>query len=343
MNEASASDGIPTELFQNLKDDAVKVVHSTCQQIWKTKQWPQDWKRSVFIPTPKKGNAKECSNYRIIALISHAKKAMLKFSKPGFNDTWSESDTTEWLNWAELIHSTSSGSRMVLSSVQLFSCVRLFVTPWTAAACQALLCITNSQSLLKLTSIASVMSANHHSFCCPLLLLPSIFSSIRVLSKKSVLCIRWPKYWSFSFSISPSNEYSGLISFMIDWFDFLAIQRTLKSLLQNHSSKASILWCSAFFMVQLSHPYMTTGKHIALTRHVFVWKIMSLLFNMLPRLVIPFLPRSKCILISWPQSPSAVILEPKQIVSHCLHCFPIYLPWSDVTRWHDLSFWNVEF
>ena len=148
--------------------------------------------------------------------------------------------------------------------------------------------------------------------CCPLLLPPSVFPSIRVFSNESVLHIRWPKDWSFSFSISPSNEYSGLISFTIDWLDLLSVQRTLKSLLQHHSSKASILQCSAFFMVQLSHPYMTTGKTTALTRQTFVGKVMSLLFNMLSRLVIAFLPRSKCLLISWLQSPSAVILEPQK-------------------------------
>ena len=152
------------------------------------------------------------------------------------------------------------------------------------------------------------MSSNHLILCHPLLLLPSIFPSIRVFSNVSVLHIRWPKYWSFS--ISPSNEYSGLISFRMDWFYLLAVQGTFKSLLQHHSSKASILWSSAFFTVQLSHPYMTTGKTIALTRHTFVGKVMSLLFNMLSRLVITFLPRSKRLLISWLQSPSAVILEP---------------------------------
>ena len=149
----------------------------------------------------------------------------------------------------------------------------------------------------------------------PLLLLPSIPPSIRVFSNESTLHARWPKYWSFSFSISPSNEYSGLNSFRMDWLDLLAVQGTLKSLLQHHSSRASILWCSAFFTVQLSHPYMTTGKSIALTRRTFVGKVMSLLFNMLSRLVITFLPRSKCLLISWLQSPSAVILELKKIKS----------------------------
>src|SRR5574337_157126 len=155
-------------------------------------------------------------------------------------------------------------------------------------------------------STESVMPSNHLILCCPLLLLPSIFPSIRVFSNESVLHIRWPKDWSFSFNISPSNEYSGLISFMMDWLDLLAVQGTLKSLLQNHSSKASILWHSAFFIVQLSHSYMTTGKTIALTRQTFVGKIISLLFNMVSKLVIAFLPRSKCLLISCLQSPSAV-------------------------------------
>ena len=179
---------------------------------------------------------------------------------------------------------------------------------------------------------------------CPFPLLPSMFPSIRVLPNESVPHIRWPKNWSFSFSINPSNEYSGLISFRMDWLDLLAVQGTLKSLLQHHSSKASILQCSIFFIVQLSHPYMTTGKNIALTRWTFVGKAMSLLFNMVSRLVITLLPRSKHLLISWLQSPSAVILEPpKNKVSHCFHCFLIYLPWSDGTRCHDLHFLNIEF
>ena len=160
------------------------------------------------------------------------------------------------------------------------------VTPWTVAH-QVFLSIANSWSLLKLMSIESVMPSNHLMLCCPLLLPPSIFPSIRVFSNESVLHIRWPKYWSFSFSISPSNECSGLISFRIDWLDLLAVHGTLKSLLQHHSSKASILWHSAFFMVQLSHPYMTTGKTIALTRRTFVGKVMSLLFNMLSRANLP--------------------------------------------------------
>ena len=159
------------------------------------------------------------------------------------------------------------------------------------------------------------MPSNHLNLCSLLLLLPSIFPSIRVFSNESALCIRWPKYWSFSFNISPSNEYSGLISFRMDWLDLLTVQRTLKSLLQHHSSVASILWHSAFFIVQFSHAYMTTGKIITLTRWTFVGKVMSLLLNMLSKWVITFLPRSKCLLISWLQSPSAVILESPKIKS----------------------------
>ena len=174
----------------------------------------------------------------------------------------------------------------------MLSRVQPFAIPWTAAR-QASLCITNSRSLLKLMSIEFVMPSNHLTLCCPLLPLPSIFLSIRVFSNESVLYIRWPKCWIFSFSISPSNEYSGLISFRMDWLDLLAVQGTLKSLLQHHSSKASILWCSALFIVQLSHPYMTPGETIALTRWTFAGKVMSLLFNMLSKLVIAFLPRSK--------------------------------------------------
>ena len=187
------------------------------------------------------------------------------------------------------------------------------------------------------------MPSNYLILCCPLLLLPSIYRSIRVFSNESVLHIRRPKYWSFSFNISPSNEYSGLISFRMDWLDLLAVQGTCKSFLQHHSSKASILLHSAFFIVQLSHPYMTTGKTIALTRRTSVGKVMSLLFfflicialyfcvcvifNMLSSLVIIFFPRSKSLLISWLQSPSSLTLEPQQIkVSHCFHCFSIYLP-----------------
>ena len=182
------------------------------------------------------------------------------------------------------------------SSVQSLSHIQLFVTPWTEAS-QAPLSITNSQSPPKLMSIESLMPSNHLILCRPLLLLPSVFPSIRVFSNESALCIRWPKYWSFSFSISPSNEYAGLISFRVDWLDLLAVQGILKSLLQHHRSKASILQHSAFFIVQLSHPYMATGKAIDLTRRNFVSKVMSLLFNMLSQLVITFLPRSKRLLI----------------------------------------------
>ena len=197
------------------------------------------------------------------------------------------------------------------SSVQSLSRVQLFVTPWITAR-QASLSLTSSWSLLKLMPSKSVMPSSHLILCRPLLLLPPIPLSIRVFSNESTLLMRWPKYWSFSFSISPSNEHPGLISFRMDWLDLLVVQGSLKSLFQYHSSKASILQCSAFFIVQLSHPYMTTGKTVALTRQTFVGKVKSLLFNMLSRLVITFLPRSKRLLISWLQSPSAVILEAKK-------------------------------
>ena len=187
-------------------------------------------------------------------------------------------------------------------------------TPWIAAR-QASRSITSSQSLCKFTPIDLVMPSSHLILCRPLLLLPPIPPSIKVFSSESPLCIRWPKYWSFSFSISPSNEHPGLIAFRMDWLDLLAVQGNLKSLLQHHCSKASIFRRSAFFTVQLSHPFMTTGTTTALTRWAFVGKVMSLLFNMLPWLVIDFLPRSKRLLISWLQSPSAVILEPKKIKS----------------------------
>ena len=176
----------------------------------------------------------------------------------------------------------------------------------------------------------------------PLLLLPIVFSSIRVFSNESVLRIRWPKYWSFSFSINPSNKYSGLISFRMDWLGLLAVQGTLKSLLQHHSSKASILWHSAFFIIQLSHPYMTTGKTIALTRRTFIVKVVSLLFNMLSRLVITFLPRSKCNFMAVVTTGSDFGAQNNK-VSHCFHCFPIYLPWDDGARCHDLGFLNAGF
>ena len=189
--------------------------------------------------------------------------------------------------------------------------------------------------------IESVMPSSHLILSCPLFLLPSVFPSIRVLSNESVLHIRWPKYWSNYFSFSPSNEYSGLISFRMDWFDILAVQGTLKNLLQ-HISKTSILRRSAFFTVQLSHPYMTTGKTIALTRRTLVGTVMSLLLNMLSRLVITFLPRSKHLLISWLQSPSAVILEPRKIKSDTVSTVSPSISHGDGTRCHDLSFLNVE-
>ena len=197
----------------------------------------------------------------------------------------------------------------LFSSVQSLSHVRLFVTPWTVT-CQASLSSTIFQSLLKLMSIESVMPSNHLILCRPLLLLPAIFPSISVFSNEAALCIRWSKYWSVSISLS--NEFSGLISFEIDWFDLLAVQGTLRSLLQHHSLKASILWCSTFIMVQLSDPYVTTGKTIALTRRTFVSKMMALLFKMLSRCVIAFLSRSKHLLISWLQSPSAWIWSPRK-------------------------------
>ena len=186
------------------------------------------------------------------------------------------------------------------------------------------------------------MPFSHLVLCHPLLFLAPIPPNIRVFSNESTFRMRWPKYWTFNFSISPSKEYPGLISFKMDWLDLLAVQGTLKSLLQHHNSKASILQHTAFFTVHLSHPYMTTGKPIGLTRWTFVSKVMSLILNMLSRLVISFLPRSKHLLISWLQSPSAVILEPPKIKSDTVSSFPIYFPWSDGTRCHDLRFLNVE-
>ena len=208
-------------------------------------------------------------------------------------------------------------------SVQSLSHVRLFVTRCTAA-CQASLSVTNSQSPPKPVSIELVMPSSHLILCRPLLLLPSIFPSIRVFPNESILHIRRPKYWSFSFNISPSNEQPGLISFRMDWLDLLAVQGTLKSLLQHHSSKASILWCSAFFMVQVSHLYMTAGETIAFYDFFYMdvcWQMIFLLFNLLSRFVIAFLPRSKHPLISWLKSPSAVILEPKKIKSVTVFIF----------------------
>ena len=197
-----------------------------------------------------------------------------------YQDTWAHNRVGHDL----VMMDQKQPKHLFICSVQSLNCVQLFVTPWTAAH-QASLSITNSRSLLKLMPIESVMPSNHLILCCPLLFLPSVLPSIRVFSNESALCIRWPKYWSFSFSIGPSNEYSGLTSFRMDWLDLLAVQVTLKSLLQHHSSKASILRRSAFFTVQLSHPYMTTGKTIALIRHSFVGKVRYLLFNMLSRWV----------------------------------------------------------
>ena len=229
-----------------------------------------------------------------------------KFLLPkGYRHLEQWTKATLWEDWSTQVQVLLGK----FSSAQSLSHVWLFATPWTAAH-QASLSIASSRSLRKLMSIESVMPSNHLILCRPLLLLPSIFPSISVFSNESALCNRWQKYWSFSFNISPCNEYSGLISFRMDWLDLLAVQGTLKNLLQHHSSKASILWCSAFFIVQLSHLYMTTGKTIALTRQTFVGKVMSLFFNMLSMLVITFLPRSKHLLISWLQSPSAVVLEP---------------------------------
>ena len=190
-------------------------------------------------------------------------------------------------------------------------------------------------------SIESVMPSSHLILCRPLLLLPPIPPSIRIFSNESTLHTRWPKYWSFSFNISPSNKHPGLISFRMDWLDLLAVQGTLKSLIQHHSLKASILRCSAFFTVQLSHPYMTTGKTIALTRWTFVGKVMSLLFNMLSRLVITFLPRSKRLFISWLQSPSEVILEPQKIKSDTVSTVSpsiSHVYWTSIiTQWEKSS------
>ena len=234
--------------------------------------------------------------------------------------------------WCSTVHGTLILNASC-SSVQLLSGVWLFATPW-ATAWQASLSITNSWSLRKLTSIELVIPSNHLILYRPLLLSSSIHPSIRVFSNELILPIRW-KYWSFSFSISPSNEYSGLISFRMDWLDLLAVQGTLKSLLQHHSSKASILQCSAFFMVQLSHPYMTTGKTIALTRQAFVGKVIcchsysskeQASFNFMAAITI-----------------CSDFGAQENRVCHAFHCLPIYLPWSDGTRCHDLSFLNVEF
>ena len=241
------------------------------------------------------------------------------------------------------IHYTSSKARG-RGTLQFSSVAQSCLTLWDPMDCSmpGPPSITNSWSLLKLMSIKSVMPSNHLILCRPLLLLPSIFSSIRVFSNESALHMRWPKYWSFSFNISPSDEHSGVISFRMDWWDPLAIQGTFKSLLQHHSSKASILRLSAFFTVQLLHPYMTTGKTIALTRWVFVGKVIYLLFNMLSRLVITFLPRWKHLNFMAAIPICSDFGACKNKVSHCFHHFPIYLPWSDGTGCHDLRFLNVE-
>ena len=240
-----------------------------------------------------------------------------------------------------MVFSTSTCNHQ-FSSVQSLSCVRLFATPWIAAR-QASLSIINSWSSLRLMPIESVMPSSHLILCYPLILLPPIPPSIRVFSNESTLHMRWPKYWSFSFRFIPSKEIPGLIFFRMDWLDLRAVQGTLKSLLQHHSSKAPILRRSAFFTVQLSHPYMTTGKTTALTRRTFVGKVMSLLLNILSRLVITFLPRSKCLLKNL-MAAVAICSDfgaPQNKVWHCFHCFPIYFPWNDGTRCHDLRFLNV--
>ena len=239
--------------------------------------------------------------------------------------------------WASDAKICAVFSSAIYTHICLHVCVYIYksvqfssLTQLCLRLCEPMDCSTpgplsiNSWSLLKFMPIESVMPSNHLILFCPLLLPPSIFPNIRVFSNELVLPIRWSKYWSFSFGIIPSNEHSGLTSFRMDWLDLLEVQGTLKSLLQHHGSKASILWHSAFFILQLSHPDTTTGKTIALTRQTFVDKLMSLLFNMLSRLVITFLPRSKLLLISWMQSPSAVILEPKK--NKVSHCFPIYWP-----------------
>ena len=253
-----------------------------------------------------------------------------------------KNDTNELIYKTNLQLPNGKGRRGELeyfvAAVQSLSHVRLFVTPWTAAH-QASLSFTISQSLLKLMSVESVMPPNHPVLRHPLLLLPAILPSIRVFSNELALCTRWPKHWSVSFSISPSSEYSGFVSFRIDWFDFLTVQGTLKSLFQHLSWKASVLQHSAFFTC-LSYLYVTTGKTIALTIQTFVGKVMSLLFKMLFRLIIAFLPRSKRLLISRLQSPSAVILEPKKINLSLFPLFFTYLPWSDGNGCHDLRFFE---
>ena len=252
-----------------------------------------------------------------------------------------------WEDWWLILQGKQSCQKcfsIQFSSVQSLSRVRLFATPWITAR-QASLAITISWSSLKLISIKSVMPSSYLVLCHPLFLLPPIPPSIRVFSIESTLRMRWPKYWSFSLNIIPSKEHPGLISFRMDWLDLLAVQGTVKDLLQHHSSKASVLWHSAFFTVQLSHPYMTTWKTIALTRRTFVGKVMSLLFNMLSRLVITFLPRSKRLLKNFM---AAVTIcsdfgAHKNKVWHCFHWFPIYFPRNDGTNAMIFVFWMLSF
>ena len=232
---------------------------------------------------------------------------------------------------------TSICQVMRLSSAQSLSCVRLFANPWASAG-QTFLLITNSRSLLKLMSIELVMPSNHLILCWSLLLTSSIFPSIRIFSNEAVLHIRWPNYWSFSFSISPSTKYSELIAFRMDSLDLLAVRGTLKILLQHQSSKASIHQCSAFFIVQISHPYMTTGKTTALTRWSFVGKVMSFLYNMLSGFVKSF-PKEQ---VSFNFMAAVTICRDSGAQNLVCHCVPIYLPWSDGTRCRDLSLLNVE-
>ena len=230
---------------------------------------------------------------------------------------------------------------VVIVVVQSFSHILLFEIP-RIAACQASLSFTISGSLLKLMSIESVMPSNHLIICLPLLLLPSIFPSIRVFSNELALHIRWPKYWSFSFSINPSKEYSKLFPLGVTWLISFQSKGPLRVFYCTTVQKDQFFGGQPSLWVQLSHPYMTTGKNIALTRQTLVTEVMSLIFNMLSRFIIAFLSRSKCLLISWLQSPSAVILEPKKIKYYCFHFFPFYLAWNDGTRCHD-HFLNIEF
>ena len=230
---------------------------------------------------------------------------------------------------------------LLVAVVQLLNHVQLFVTPWTSV-CQASLSFTISGSLLKLMSIESVMPSNHLIICLPLLLLPSIFPSIRVFSNELALHIRWPKYWSFSFSINPSKEYSKLFPLGVTWLISFQSKGPLRVFYCTTVQKDQFFGGQPSLWVQLSHPYMTTGKNIALTRQTLVTEVMSLIFNMLSRFIIAFLSRSKCLLISWLQSPSDFRAQENK-VCHCFHCFPVYFPWSDGTGCYDLRFSNVGF